>query len=119
MDDFVNWDNADPATGMVGLDLMPPQTTMTNDDPNHNLDLALANVDGDDFSFWALEHFEANNVALDNMLALPDPLNVNELQVETPGAPCAHCQTGGFSCKRIQEANFTAPHLQTSKEPQS
>ena len=82
------------------------------------LDLVLENVDGDDFSFWALQHYEnSNNLAMpsldpaiDLVMATAGSSDVFEKTLgpsyETPEAPCAHCQTGGYQCKRIREGKF-------------
>ncbi|KAK4231323.1 homeobox protein 4 [Podospora fimiseda] len=97
MEEFVNWDQAGPAI-----------------DPIEDLDLALANVEGDDFSFWALEHFE-NNVSptLDTSahdIVIPhhdtSPDVPFEDHFETPDVPCAHCKLAGYQCKRMREGQY-------------
>jgi hypothetical protein len=111
MDEFVDWNQADPASAAAGVDMMPPSDLTRGDayDPLQDLDLALANVDGDEFSFWALQHFE-NNVSptLDASRDIPMPTDgvtrstrAFEDQLEHPEAPCANCQLGGYQCKRI------------------
>ncbi|KAK0619821.1 C2H2 type zinc finger-containing protein [Immersiella caudata] len=114
MDEFVNWDNADPATGTaMTLDLMSPSFATMDPilDRDHDLDLALENVDGDDFSFWALQHYENSHLptldpTLDMDLSLNDSPKAFDESFETPDAPCAHCQTGGYQCKRIREGKY-------------
>lgn len=107
MDEFVNWDNADPA---VGLGVIDPQ--LIDSAASRDLDLALENVDGDDFSFWALQHYDSCNLpTLDlidgNVLgASGTQTPAFELSFETPEAPCAHCKTGGYQCKRINEGKY-------------
>ncbi|KAK3987837.1 homeobox protein 4 [Cladorrhinum sp. PSN332] len=96
MEEFVNWDQAGPAI-----------------DPIEDLDLALANVDGDDFSFWALEHFE-NNISptLDASADAVIPVDDTSRDVpfedhfETPDVPCAHCKLAGYQCKRMREGQY-------------
>jgi len=114
MDEFVNWEHADPATGTaMTLDLVsPPFGTMDPIlDRDHDLDLALENVDGDDFSFWALQHYENSHLptldpTLDMDLSLGDSPKAFDESFETPEAPCAHCQAGGYQCKRIREGKY-------------
>ncbi|KAJ9132519.1 C2H2 type zinc finger domain-containing protein [Pleurostoma richardsiae] len=114
MDQFVNWDFAAPSTSGAssGFDNL-----LSHSGPNAaaepSMDLVLENVDGDDFSFWALEHFESSNLvaadmlAADNMPSWDDPVSaIDTLAFDTPEAPCAHCQAGGYQCKRIQEGRY-------------
>lgn len=94
MAEFFDWDRAEQApSGQGGV----PDVPGTNLDfepvqDNHDFDLALANIDGDDFSFWALEHFETSNL-------IPAPV-----YVENGQKPCDACEAGGFNCKRIEES---------------
>jgi len=108
MEDFVNWDHAGPASGTVAVDLGPPPLAMNS---LHDLDLALENVEGDDFSFWALQHYENSNFpsldpAFDIDLSLDACPTAFEVSFETPDAPCGHCQSGGYQCKRIREGKY-------------
>lgn len=108
MDEFVNWDNAGPASGPAA-DMTASSLATMND--LHDLDLALENVDGDDFSFWALQHYENSNFpAIDPTLDMDLSLDVSpkafEASFETPDAPCAHCQSGNYQCKRIREGKY-------------
>lgn len=120
MDEFVNWDQAGPpATGMAGvmgmeMDVLPSSILPSATDPMHEFDLALENVEGDDFSFWALEHFENTisptlNSAMDTTTTTaPLAAGVSregpfEDDLETPDVPCSNCRTGGYQCKRIPE----------------
>ena len=102
MDEFVNWDNAGAA---VGTDFLPD---------NGNIDLALENVEEDDFSFSALQHF-SNDASFDlSSVPVSMPLedttanHVSEAWAwyETPEQPCAHCALGAYSCKKIREGSF-------------
>jgi hypothetical protein len=110
MDEFVNWDNAAPAIGTGGgVDFLSIQDTTTS--AVNELDLVLENVDGDDFSFWALEHFEASNPdgapsISQTMGEVENQLQTFEQSFRTPETPCGNCQRGGFSCKRINEGKF-------------
>lgn len=109
MDEFVNWDNADPALDAgSGAPLFSGQGTATS--ALNDLDLVLENVDGDDFSFWALEHFEASNPAVAPTAQLggeaSDQLRPFEQSFEYPDQPCGNCQRGRLSCKRINEGKF-------------
>jgi hypothetical protein len=110
MDEFVNWDQAEPAAA-AGVE-MPSQCMLPSGQSLDDLDLALENADGDDFSFWALQHFE-NNVSptmgnLDEEIPMPPDRSTRTFEdhLETPEAPCAHCQFGGFECKRIPEGQY-------------
>ncbi|KAK4145835.1 C2H2 transcription factor [Dichotomopilus funicola] len=111
MDEFVNWDQADPAP-VPGLDMSSP-SLMPNPDQQQldDLDLALANVAGDDFSFWALQHFE-NNISPTMPAAEEIPMPTDrstrtfEDHLEHVEAPCQNCQLGGYQCKRIPEGQY-------------
>lgn len=117
MDEFVNWDQADPAPAlapvadlefdMLAPSLLPPGQSLDD----HDLDLALANVDGDDFSFWALQHFE-NNVSPTMPAAEEIPMPADratrtfEDHLELFESKCNNCQFGGYECKRIPEGQY-------------
>ncbi|KAL2267558.1 hypothetical protein VTJ83DRAFT_4835 [Remersonia thermophila] len=106
MDEFVAWDPAaDPGNDME------PSCLLSGDPQLLDFDLALANADGDDFSFWAIQHFE-NNVS---------PLLAAEDLIVPPGRPngpfedhleehfeskCTNCRLGGYDCKRIPEGQY-------------
>jgi hypothetical protein len=129
LDEFVNWDNIDnlndplnPAWEESNQSLPQP-----NIDPSlagMATDLVFSNVNEDDFSFHALEHFtEQNPMGLlgpDAMMfpsedtfapqqqkksLLPEAMAHTDFW-ETPAIPCAHCTLGGFSCKKIKEGQF-------------
>ncbi|KXJ86195.1 hypothetical protein Micbo1qcDRAFT_153415 [Microdochium bolleyi] len=118
---FVNWDAAAPPTGHalpasfggIAVDLSPDDTmgppTTGFQDPN--LDLVFSNIDGDDFSFWALEHFETTQLTAD--LAAVPPVDdislepaLSQMYWVTPEFPCTHCATGGYQCKRLKEGKY-------------
>lgn len=140
MEDFVHWDKAEPALGLA--DTAAPSGTNLDFQPvreNQDFDLALANIDGDDFSFWALEHFETSNFAPINPQAGPLPLaqasDVAALDLcEFSDDPCDACEASGFACKRLEEGKYKgycttcvalknncsfglAPSVATSTEP--
>ncbi|KAI7786993.1 hypothetical protein LA080_001785 [Diaporthe eres] len=111
MEDFVNWDKAEPALGLA--DTAPRSGTNLDFQPvreNQDFDLALANIDGDDFSFWALEHFETSNLAPSHAPAGPLPphsSNVAALDLcEFSDDPCDACEASGFACKRLEEGEY-------------
>ncbi|KAH8889652.1 hypothetical protein GQ53DRAFT_825088 [Thozetella sp. PMI_491] len=122
MEEFVNWDHADPAVGAgafsaigTGVDMMTHP--LTAGEAGMDLDLALENVEGDDFSFWALQHYENSTLAtvdpaVDLPLTIPmasstvDSPKAFEESFETPDAPCENCQRAGYQCKKIREGKY-------------
>ncbi|KAH6692380.1 hypothetical protein F5X68DRAFT_129537 [Plectosphaerella plurivora] len=123
MDEFVNWDNATESIDALGA-VPPPHASTMPSDPD--IDLVLANVDDDDFSFWALQHFNGDQTQQQQQPGLSDDffvglsqpgLDANQQLVEpadfcnqfvwiTPQKPCVNCSLGRFSCKTIQEGQF-------------
>ncbi|KAM0328025.1 hypothetical protein ACHAQA_005426 [Verticillium albo-atrum] len=129
MDEFVNWDKAGDDVGML-LDHTGPSPSTpslhlpagaTEADPD--IDLVLANVDDDDFSFWALQHFseagqegeahgplpsavpmEIHTGPLPEPCQLPDPLP--DFFWYKPAVPCTSCSRCGLECKRIREGQY-------------
>ncbi|KAK8010848.1 hypothetical protein PG990_009813 [Apiospora arundinis] len=112
--DFINWDAAGDSTGL-NLEEHTPQGAF---DPNQgtNMDLVLGDVDGDDWSFWALEHFESTH-APQQVTAAPSaskehvmpprvPTPTTEFVWEFPKSPCMHCRLGGYQCKLIREGLY-------------
>lgn len=109
--DFFNWDaaGAEPALDME----LPQGVPDLNDDTN--MDLVLQDVEGDDWSYWALEHFESSQL-LNQDIAMPtispeeSPVQADELPEqmswEKPDAPCRHCASGGYECKLIREGKY-------------
>lgn len=102
MAEFFDWDRAEQGASGPGnvslgsgdnLDFHPVQ-----DHDNLDFDLALANLDGDDFSFWALEHFESSNLLLNPVSAVPTGLQPEQ-------KPCDACEASGFKCKKINDDN--------------
>lgn len=108
MDEFVNWDHADPASG-AGVDMLAPSLLPPGQSPEDDLGLALANVDGDDFSFWALQHFENNispTLGSAEDVPMPSDSATRALDLKMFEAPCNNCQLGGYQCKRIPEGQY-------------
>ncbi|ROW09668.1 hypothetical protein VMCG_02273 [Cytospora schulzeri] len=111
LDEFVNWDNTDPPMSSGNM-AMPSGTNLDLQPVQDNLDfdLALANIDGDDFSFWALEHFETSNFdpgQVQAQTANGSATDVAALELcRFQHAPCDACQASGFTCKRIEEGQY-------------
>lgn len=118
-------DNHIPNHNYISAPFPGPGAPSTDVD---NIDLVLANVDEDDFSFCALEHFGSNSVMpgfpADNLdFDMDADMNINmdttmnagmnmsmnmepptmELEWETPPTPCAYCTMGNYHCKKIRE----------------
>ncbi len=150
MDDFVNWDSA-PNTTLpftdssmtTGLEPIFPDQALNVDhlfvspqlQPTNEREMALLfeNPSADDFSFWALEHYEQTNMpavptvdpgvitaGLTTDAMIPLDLNaagtIPQCQTSSdfappglwgvPNEPCAHCKQGGYQCKTIQEGIY-------------
>ncbi|KAI0161042.1 hypothetical protein GGR52DRAFT_157183 [Hypoxylon sp. FL1284] len=112
--EFVDWDaalvgtSADPVVTSEDAAAVPLDAVAGPAD-GPNMDLVFGDVDGDDWSYWALEHFESTQMPQDNdlnMLAEPDPSAYPEMYWETPEVPCTHCAAGGYQCKRIREGKY-------------
>lgn len=89
---------------------MPGVAAAGNAADEDNIGLVLENVNEDDFSFHALQHFTQNSFHIPGIdAAVPAtvaPLMDNSASLlywETPESPCAHCLLGGYSCKKIRE----------------
>lgn len=119
MEEFVRWDKASDSLGPAFAS--PPQDVEMPADPD--IGLALANVDDDDFSFSALQHFnddQFQSTLSDNVdsshatedAPLPPGLTTEPAEIYnafvwmTPEKPCGNCSLGGFSCKIIQEGGY-------------
>ncbi len=99
LEQFIDWDKADPAVG-GSFDANPLSEAPAANDPD-DLRLFFDNADGDDFSFWALEHYEQSNL---NATTVPGDGILPGW--ELPGAPCANCQKAGYQCKTIPEGCY-------------
>jgi hypothetical protein len=109
--DFINWDAAGADTG---FDFEPSKGVVNcGVDETNPMDLVLNDVEGDDWSFWALQHFESTQAPQEFPMAesteplapMSDPLPA-QLYWEIPESPCGHCARGGYQCKRIQEGCY-------------
>ena len=96
MNDFVNWDKA--LDGSHDTSFGNPFTQ----DSEH-IGLVLENVNEDDWSFSALDHFSNTTAALN---PLPEASATAESWYESPNSPCTHCALGGYSCKKIREGRY-------------
>jgi hypothetical protein len=133
LDEFVNWDNNGNSNLAWDEDIEFSQSVPIPEsdiDPSLSgmaTDLVFANINEDDFSFHALEHFTEQNsmgfmgVEFDPAQAPSGPVmeqqERQQLPVskgttfhtdfwETPDIPCSNCTLGGFSCKKIREGRF-------------
>ncbi|KAL6861066.1 C2H2 type zinc finger-containing protein [Trichoderma novae-zelandiae] len=100
LDEYVNWDHA----GVAADSAYPPVPNMSSagNPADDDIGLVLENVNEDDFSFCALQHFEHSFSQMPG--GETAPLDVMEsLLWETPENPCAHCVLGRYSCKKIRE----------------
>ncbi|CAN8103056.1 unnamed protein product [Discula destructiva] len=105
MAEFFDWDRAEQGHAAPSV----PEGLSLGSDMNldldhvkediHDFDLALANIDGDDASFWALEHFQTSNLLPEPLQADPKGFRLCEFEQK----PCDACDAGGFDCKRIVE----------------
>lgn len=113
--EFFNWEAAavgngsDPAITSEGAAGPIDAVAASSDQPN--MDLVFGDIDGDDWSYWALEHFESTQMPQDVDLAAlqepePEPAVNPQMYWETPEAPCTHCAMGGYQCKRIPEGKY-------------
>ncbi|KAI1150859.1 hypothetical protein F4825DRAFT_388557 [Nemania diffusa] len=115
--DFVNWDAAAESTGFnlpassEGAhhlpDVAPALAPGLSEDPS--MDLAFGDVDGDDWSYWALQHYESTQMQQDvDTSADPDldPIGAPQFSWETPEAPCTNCSKWAYQCKRIREGKY-------------
>lgn len=107
---FVNWDAAGAETGFPG----PSEGAATQSSvmEETNMGLVLENINDDDWSFWALEHFDSTQPPQDlGIPAFEDPLSiVSDLDAqfywETPETPCRNCAEGGYQCKLIKDPKY-------------
>jgi hypothetical protein len=107
LDEFVNWDHAAAA---IDPSLLNDPSTNLSPDLDDNMDLALANVDEDDFGFSALQHF-ADNSLMSSFMAMTPPAQFIAPPAQpdfwdTPKTPCVTCTLGGYSCKTIREGQL-------------
>lgn len=105
MAEFFDWDRAEQgASGPGGMSLVSGDNLdfrPVQDYDNLDFDLALANLDGDDFSFWALEHFETSNLVPDSVSAVPTGLRLSGSEQKS----CDACEASGFNCKIKEDSS--------------
>ncbi|KAH6996509.1 hypothetical protein BKA56DRAFT_471178 [Ilyonectria sp. MPI-CAGE-AT-0026] len=107
MDEYVDWDKAGDALGNSMSNAFHPDSTLAHSTDNDNIDLVLANVNEDDFSFCALQHFSENNFAMPDVATAPIDMDLTTaLDWDFPSKPCTNCSLGGFSCKTIREGQL-------------
>ena len=112
MDEFINWDRVESPAGAGGLGLdMPQPQPQPHLDAEPNIDLLFSNVNGDDFSFWALEHFansanSANTLPADDLLGSIEPQKMPQEGPDHAESPCFQCRLRGYSCKTIHEGKY-------------
>lgn len=117
MDEFVNWDNA-ASTG--GYPLFPESHELMDNDPGLSMDLALENVNDDEFGFFALQRFNDDHAPPPVVSNVDAQLGTLPAQVDssgnpllpgscldTPPFPCGNCVSGGYQCKTIREGKYT------------
>ncbi|KAI5868379.1 hypothetical protein GGS23DRAFT_26578 [Durotheca rogersii] len=115
--EYINWEAAAAGTGFepmitsegVTAPILAPVNTVAGSSSEPNMDLVFENVEGDDWSYWALEHFEATQAPQDidtSAAPEPEPVANSALYWETPEAPCTNCALGGYQCKRIREGKY-------------
>ncbi|VUC22103.1 unnamed protein product [Clonostachys rosea] len=108
MDKFVNWDN--PELVMEDDHQFALQQDVDAAFAGMDTDLVFENINEDDFSFNALQHF--TDMAANGMdMPAPIPAATQEPTVhasfwETPAVPCSQCTLGGYSCKKIREGRY-------------
>ncbi|KAH8158175.1 hypothetical protein CIB48_g10065 [Xylaria polymorpha] len=119
--DFVNWDAAASSTGFdlpAGSegaenlpDVAPAPVPGLSEDPS--MDLVFGDVDGDDWSYWALQHYESTQLQQDvDIPTYPDldtdgiSPGTSQFSWETPEAPCTNCARWAYQCKRIREGKY-------------
>lgn len=110
LDDFVHWDKTAELANAHSHN-----NSNSNNQGADNIDLVLSNVQEDDFSFCALEHFSTNADAAMQLQTNIDPALVNAATAatttsqqqqpwyETSKNPCTSCLIGGYACKTIRE----------------
>ncbi|KAI0390388.1 hypothetical protein F5Y17DRAFT_67565 [Xylariaceae sp. FL0594] len=120
--DFVDWDAVAaettfdlPVNAQGVEDIVPGLVPGLSDDPG--MDLAFGDVDGDEWSYWALEHYESTQLQAQqdveqSTYVNPGPGSDPEGEApvlpywETPESPCSNCAQGGYQCKRIREGKY-------------
>ncbi|SPN99602.1 related to monocarboxylate transporter 4 [Cephalotrichum gorgonifer] len=104
MDEFVNWDQVSCDAEFPPF---PDNYNLSGHDPSLSMDLALENVNDDEFGFFALQRFADDHAGLpipSNSTAFPGTsLPINDNCLDTPIFPCANCASADYQCKTIRE----------------
>ncbi|KAI1081593.1 hypothetical protein F5B20DRAFT_534551 [Whalleya microplaca] len=111
--EFINWDANVVGTGadlpVTSEGAAVPIDAVGAFSGEPNMDLVFENIADDDWSYWALEHFDSTQIPQDvDISAATDaePAANSQMYWETPEAPCTHCAVGGYQCKRIREGKY-------------
>ncbi|KAI1826409.1 hypothetical protein F4861DRAFT_497117 [Xylaria intraflava] len=119
--DFVDWNTTTTSTSCelpASSDDMaqvssidPAPTSWGSDDPS--MGLVFGDVEGDDWSFWALQHFESTQLQQDPGAPTyweegPEgtSLETSQFSWEVSEAPCTNCSQWSYQCKRIREGKY-------------
>ncbi|KAJ2996650.1 hypothetical protein NUW58_g911 [Xylaria curta] len=119
--DLVNWDAAAASTGFDlpasaegaenRLNVAQPPGPGLSEDPS--MDLVFGDVEGDDWSYWALQHYETTQLQQDIDISTYTDLDpegiapaASQFAWETPEAPCTNCSRWSYHCKRIREGKY-------------
>ncbi|KAI1369707.1 hypothetical protein F5Y08DRAFT_292730 [Xylaria arbuscula] len=118
MMDFVNWDAAAASTGFdlpphsEGAENLPSVAPASGQDLSE-MGLVFGDVEGDDWSYWALQHYESTQLQQDTTISTFPELESDETSPEasqfsweTPEAPCTNCSHWTYQCKRIREGKY-------------
>lgn len=105
MDEFVNWDITVPGD----FPLFPEGDDLAANEPSLNMDLALENVNDDEFGFVALQRFNDDHAlpVVTNVDAQLGTLPAHVDCLDTPLFPCGNCASAGYQCKTIREGKYT------------
>lgn len=106
MEEFVDWDRAGASVGDSFTHDAPLTGTVVTGADTENIGLVFENVNEDDFSFCALQHFSQNADPLAGAPGLVDlPMDGTPALdfFENTCSPCAYCSLGGYACKKIRE----------------
>ncbi|KAI1347361.1 hypothetical protein F5Y01DRAFT_245193 [Xylaria sp. FL0043] len=117
--DFVNWDAAAASTGFdlpttaEGAENPTDVVPALAPDLSEEMGLVFGDVEGDDWSYWALQHYESTQLQQEvDIPTYPDPDSEEispgtaQFSWETPEAPCTNCARWTYQCKRIREGKY-------------
>ncbi|KAI1330986.1 hypothetical protein F5Y16DRAFT_361871 [Xylariaceae sp. FL0255] len=112
---LIDWDAAAASTGFdlpatsQGAETNDLGPSLPPEDPS--MDLVFGDIDGDDWSYWALQHYESSQLQQDLDVQQVQGLETQlaaaqQLYWEIPETPCSNCSLGGYQCKRIREGQY-------------